>query len=533
MNINLGERQMTMLSRAALRQLMAVIMGVILIGGLLSACGGGGSAGTGATATSSSTIAIGTLTGPSSLDPQTGDSGADYQWLWFVFARLINFNSTTGALEPGLATSWDWVGSKKLELDVHLRPSITFQDGTPMNAQAVVFNLERYMKEGDVINNLTYMTSADAIGSDEVAIHLSQPNAQIPYGLADRAGMMISPTAVTKDEKAGKSFATAPVGAGPYKFVSEVPNSSYDFTTYPGYYLNAQSPRVANVHVDVFQTATALATAERTGDVQVATNVGTTVLSSLKSDKSLTVTTGPSLTADIIQLDGKLKPFNNPKVRLAFSLALNRTAIMDTATNGLGRTWEELAPIGTVGYVPSQLPLWTYDPTEAKSLLAQAGYAKGVSLSCYNYPGLGWDITDPIVISEEAAVGIHLNIITGTPAQVGPFYKGTEGPCYVSGFVATANPVQITEGLLWSKSYYDPQAANFGVDQYVDKFFTSYTAAGEKAVFSDIWNVEKTNPGTIPVYSAPAINVYDKDITGWVISPIEQDNWVGLHYVKS
>lgn len=508
---------------------MAIVAVSLAACSVLAACG---NSKTSAQASSSDSITIGTLVGPTSLDPQTGQSGADYQWLDFLFARLIKYNSQTGALEPGLATSWTWVGADKKELDVTLRHGVKFTDGTPVNAQAVVFTLRRYMQKGDISDNLEFMTSVSAIGSDKVAIHLSQPNAQLVYGLADRAGMILSPTAVKKE---GSGFAARPVGAGPYKFVSEVPNESYDLTSYSGYYLNPQTPRVKNVKVQVFQTGTAMATAEQTGDIQVATNVPTQVLAPLQKDKNLTVTTGQGSVPVIVWLDGKLKPMNDPRIRLAFSLALNREAIMKVATGGLGEVTTELAPKGTVGYVASMDPLWpaTGDPAKAKALVKAAGYPNGISFTCYNYPGIGYDITDPIIESEEAAVGINVKVLNGSAPISDAFFKGKSGPCMMSAYAGTPNPAEITEGILWSKSFYDAQAADFGVDQFIDKINTTYDASGLNALYAGIWKVEQANPGAIPMYTGPEVNVYAKGIKGWVVSPIQQENWFGMFYAKS
>lgn len=482
-------------------------------------------------AISSGTIKIGTQLGPDSLDPTGGVSGADQQWLAFLYAKLINFNSKTDVLQPGLATSWSWVGAKKLQLNLNLRHGVTFQDGTPFNAAAVVYNLQRYMKKGDIADDLQYLTSVKATGAYSVAIHLSQPNSQIVDGLADRAGMMISPTAAQKE---GANFASQPVGAGPYKFVSEVPNESYTFEAWDGYYANAQTPRVQNITIQLFQTATAMATAEQTGDIQVATNVPTNVLKPLQSDSKLDVNIAAGSTPVIVWFDGTLKPLNNPKMRLAFNLALNRTAIMKAATNGLGRVITELEPRDTPGYVKSQDPLWPAggNVAEAKKLVKEAGYPNGVSFTCYNYPGLGYDITDPIIESEEAAVGIHVKVLDGSASISAGFFKGKSGPCMMSAYATPPDTIQIALSMLYSKSFYDAQAADFGVDQYLSKIPTTYTNSGLHSLFSHVWSVEKTDPGAAPMYTAPVVNVYANGIKGWIASPILQDNWSGMYYTS-
>jgi ABC-type transport system substrate-binding protein len=172
------------------------------------------------------------------------------------------------------------------------------------------------------------------------------------------------------------------------------------------------------------------------------------------------------------------------------------------------------------------------DPAQAKQLLKEAGYPNGVSFSCYNYPGIGYDITDPIIESQEAAVGIHVKVLNGAAPQSDAFFKGKSGPCLMSAYAGTPNPAEITEGILWSKSFYDAQGGDFGVDQYIDKINTTYDASGLNALYAQIWQSQKTNPGAIPMYTGPEVNVYQHNVKGWVNSPIQQEHWFGMYYTS-
>ena len=475
----------------------------------------------------SGTITIGSTTPPSTLDPATSTSGDDYTYLYYVFDRLINRNIKTGLLQPMLATSWKFVGKKKLEMVVDLRHGVTFQDGTPLNAQAVVTFSKTFIKNGDAGNDLQYVTNITADGQYTVIYHLSQQNAQLPNGLADRAGMIPSPTAVAKE---GKAFGTDPVGAGPYKFVSEVAGASYDFTRYDGYWNNANEPRVQNVDFKIFQSDTSLLSAIRSGDVNIAQSVYPQDVATLKSDSNLDVASGPNVTFNLAYFDGAKAPMNNQDIRLAFNLALNRKAIMDAATDGLGQVWTEAQPHGTLGYVKSLDPLWKYDPSRAKKLVQESGDAGDANITCLEYPGYGYEITAPIIIAEEKAVGINVTIQPGPASAVTPFFTNkSDAQCYLAYGSGGGNPYYSYLGL-WSKAYYNAGKTNFGVDTYYAKLFTTYTDAGEQKLFYDINKDQITDPGYAMLYAAPAINVYAKNIGGWIISPLDLDNWQGLYY---
>lgn len=495
----------------------------------LAACSSGtpGSAGAGAGGSDSGTITVGSMFPPGTLDPTTGTQGSDLAYLNFVFDTLVQLNPQTGAIEPMLATSWKYLGASHLQLALFLRRGVKFQDGTPFNAQAVVGYSKDFIKAGDIANLLQYVTSVTAAGDYEVVYHLSQQNAQLLNGLAGRAGMIPSPAAVKKE---GANFGVHPVGTGPYSFVSETQGASYDFTSFPGYWDNANLKRVKNVDFQIFQSDTALVNAIRTGDVNVAFHLASQDVSTLKQQPNLSVSVGPGTQFGLAYFNSSRKPLSDPRVRLAFNLALNRSAIAEAVTDGLGQVTTQPQAPGAIGYVKSLNPVWTYNPAEAKRLMQQAGYAGGVNLTCYEYPGLGFETAAPIIIAEEKAVGINMTVIPGTPAQVGTFFTNKAQPqCFLANY-GGGGDAPVAFELLWSQSYYNAGKTNYGIDKYFDQFYQAYSNAGIDQIAYDIVKSQQANPGYAPMFTAPLVNVYQKNIAGWVTSNLGIDNWRGLYY---
>jgi peptide/nickel transport system substrate-binding protein len=473
------------------------------------------------------TITIGTEFPPGTLDPTTGTQGSDLGYLNFVFDSLVQQNPQTGAIEPMLATSWKYLGTGRLQLAVFLRHGVKFQDGTAFNAAAVVDYSNAFIKAGDIANLLQYVTSVTAAGDYEVIYHLSQQNAQLIDGLTGRAGMIPSPAAVKKE---GASFAVHPVGTGPYSFVSETQGASYDFTSFPGYWNNASVKRVRNVDFKIFQSDTAMVAAVRTGDVNVAFHLNSQDVSTLKGIPSLSVSVGPGTQFGLAYFNSSRKPLNDPRVRLAFNLALNRPAITEAVTDGLGQVTTQPQAPGTIGYVKALDPAWTYDPAKAESLMRQAGYASGVNLTCYEYPGLGFETAAPVIIAEEKAVGINMTVIPGTPAQVGTFFTNKAQPgCFLANYGGGGDASAAFE-LLWSQSYYNAGKTSYGIDKYFDQFYQAYSNSGISQIAYNIVKSQQTDPGYAPMFTAPQVNVYQKNIAGWVTSNLGIDNWRGLYY---
>src|SRR3954453_7706464 len=155
---------------------------------------------------------------PSSLDPATGGAGSDHAFLFTMYDTLTEWEFETLKPKPGLAESWRFTDPSTLVLNI--RAGVTFHDGTPLDAEAVKFNLDRNKSDpkSNIKADLAAMASAAVTGPMQVTLKLNTPDAALPGIPSDRAGMMVSPTAV-KASSAG-NVARTPVGAGAYAFVS-------------------------------------------------------------------------------------------------------------------------------------------------------------------------------------------------------------------------------------------------------------------------------------------------------------------------
>jgi ABC-type transport system substrate-binding protein len=510
-----------------------------LLSALVAACSSAPSSPSGSGSSSAintnGTITEGYTLPPTTLDPEVGTSGADYVYLAAIFGNLVEVDKS-GNLIPAMATKWAFSGTGAQKDDIFtvwLRPGLKFSDGTPLNAAAVVADWKRYIASGDVVDDLEYVipSSIHAIGQYEVQEQTTQPNAQLPWGLTDRAGMIVDPTALASEGAA--NFGTHPVGAGPYKITSVTAGHSYCYTRNDTYYLsNTVQPRIKNLCIQDYANTTAEDTAMRSGTIQIGIYLQGNDYKVLKPDPNLNVLHGPSLGFDQIYFNGLTKPgahgpnLVSPKIRLAFNLGLNRAEMNKIGEDGLGTVGTEVRPPGTLGYVAQYATQLNYNPTKAKSIMQSLGYSPShpYHLTCDWYPGLGYNLTDPVMIASEQAVGIDLTVVEGPETDVVGYYTNNTYPCYVSGWGGGANPVTTYEGILWSHSFYNAHfcttttscgpGTDFGDDQFIDKFFTTFTPSGLTAIFTAIDQNQITNPGNAVVYFAPTITAYAKNVAG-------------------
>ena len=189
-----------------------------LISAALAGAAVGGEAFAQATPKRGGILRISAPANPSSLDPATGGAGSDHTFLFTMYDTLTEWEYDTLKPKPGLAESWSFTDPTTLVLKI--RSGITFHDGTPLDAEAVRFNIDRGKNDAksNIKADLATVASVDVTGPMQVTLKLSTPDTALPAILSDRAGMMASPTALKA--AASGDLKRTPVGTGAYTFVS-------------------------------------------------------------------------------------------------------------------------------------------------------------------------------------------------------------------------------------------------------------------------------------------------------------------------
>src|SRR5712692_8147842 len=168
------------------------------------------------TTSAQSVLRIGLNDEPDAIDPTISRAYTGR----LVFAGLCDklFDVTPDLkIVPQLATGYEWAADG-LSIVIKLRPGVKFQDGEPLNTEAVRFNIERHLNTPGSFrkSEIGEIKSVDALDDLTVRLNLSKPLVPLLAALTDRAGMMISPKAA---RALGDKFGTRPVCAGPYTFV--------------------------------------------------------------------------------------------------------------------------------------------------------------------------------------------------------------------------------------------------------------------------------------------------------------------------
>jgi len=313
------------------------------------------------------------------LDPAEVTDGESALVLVNVYDTLVRFKYGSAETEPALATSWK-AADDHLSMTFELRPGVKFHDGTPLDAAAVVANMERqrdakhpfnFLKDryaywGDMFG---FVKACSAAGPMTVRFDFAEPMPPFFLSLlAMFSASIVSPRALEQ----GKEYvARHAVGTGAFRFVSwakeEITLEAND-AWWDG------RPRLDKL---VFVVVTDLRTAFlrlESGQVDGIDLVATRDVPRVAADKRFTLQqVNPGLSVCYLSMNNDVKPFDDVRVRRAVALAIDKKRIVDAAYENLATPIATLVP-STIPY-SAAIPDRVRDVEAAKRLLAQAGVA--------------------------------------------------------------------------------------------------------------------------------------------------------------
>lgn len=314
----------------------------------------------------------------SSLDPIRMVEANEITVLQTIFDPLVKLDAADQPV-PGLATGWSVVDDNVMEFT--LREGVVFSDGTPFDAEAVRFNIDRAMndEESNIKGDLANVQAVEVVDDYTVRFELDPPNpAAFPIVLSDRPGLMASPTAVQAADSS-TAFSDAPVGAGPYAVEGPwYAREKVSVRAWDGYW-NADERLLGGI--DFVETSTdASLGALQAGDLDVQYIEDDKVAAACADDR-LRVMSSSTNEVRALLINQAMEPFDDVRVRQALQYALDREAITEALTDGRSEAATQWFPEGSVPYSPELADAYPYDPQRARELLAEAGHPDGVTFT--------------------------------------------------------------------------------------------------------------------------------------------------------
>jgi peptide/nickel transport system substrate-binding protein len=350
--------------------------------------------------------------------------------LGLIYGTLTELDQNLNVV-PGLAKSWESSADGKT-LTFHLRDGVTFHSGAPLTSADVKASLDAIMDEANAAvarSSLASVTSVDAPDPMTVVLNLSGPDAGILAGLSTvnvailpAADIVSSPAESAAPVASGEAtpvptvnpidqlLTDHPDGTGPFMFVSRTPNESITLAANPNYW--GDPVKLAGVEFRIIPDESSIVAGIQAGNVNFGVLNDPVVAQQAEAD-GVSITRTPQLSYHVLQLNANVAPLNDLNVRLAIQCAIDRQTVLDTAALGEG---EITGPITSPAYKsdPNARPCPTRDLDKAKSYLAAAGHADGLTINTIVSQGeYATAVNEAQAVQAQLAdAGITLNIET-------------------------------------------------------------------------------------------------------------------------
>ncbi|MET0297888.1 MAG: ABC transporter substrate-binding protein [Microbacterium sp.] len=476
-----------------MRATLAVASSVAALA-LLTACASGGST-PAADAEKSVTVAI--TQDPENLNPVVGGAFGALSLEYNLFDQLAEIN-TDGTVGPRAAS--EWTSNEDYTVwDFTLRDDVLFHDGETMTADDVVFSFEEVLADPESNRKLwlTDMTSVEAIDDTHVRFTLSTPFSEWP-----RQTTLISivPQAVY-EELGSEGFNEAPVGSGPFSFVSWQRGQSVVTAKFDDYFDGA--PALDTVEWIPVSADDARVTGVQSGTLDIA-SIPTAQIPAVEGTGSAEVRDIPSHQVVYLGFNTESGPLADPELRRAVSYAIDRDAITETIFDGRAQPNSQLVAPTVVGFSDSLEPV-EYDPAAAEAALADAGYAGEAISFQYALDGvipLGAELAQAIAGQlEEVGITVELEGTDNASYDIINREHGLTG-LYLGQF----SPSILDAGLPL-RFLFSAEATNYFDDAAIEQLVVDQKAVADDArldVITEIWQLNADNSYIAPLYSPDA-----------------------------
>lgn len=484
------------------KKLLALFLALVMVGAVLPGCGDGSKdpGGQGNNGKTGEPVKGGEITVgiaqdlDDSLDPHQTVAAGTREVLFNIFEGLVKPNSD-GEMIPAVAEKYT-LSEDGTTYTFTLREGVKFHNGQTVTAEDVVYSINRCAavpegQEKPLVAAFSAVKSVEALDEKTVAVTIAQRDLEfISYMTA-----AIIPADYENQD-------TAPVGTGPFRFVSRTPQQDFVMERFEDYW--GAPAWLDKVTYKICENADALVMNLNGGSIDLCAHLTSAQASQL--NQNFQVLEGTMNLVQAIYLNNQAKPFDNQLVRQALCYAIDRQGIMDMVADGHGTAvGSSIYPAFTKYFLPELVDKYPHSVEKAKELLAQAGYPNGfdMTISVPNNYQPHMD-TAEVVAEQLREAGIRVTI---QPVEwstwLDTIYNGRQFQATVVG-VDAANMTARTM-LERFTSDYAKNFINYSNPAY-DALFQQAINATDEATQTDLYKQMET------MLADTAANVYIQDL---------------------
>jgi peptide/nickel transport system substrate-binding protein len=484
------------------------------------------------------TLTIVRPTDPVSLDSNLETTGPG-AWVYYNITEPLLVLDEQGKLTARLATSWQQLSPTKIRFK--LRPNVKFHDGTPLNADAVKFTIDRAFnqKPGARWASLAGpFAGAEVVDALTVDIVTKEPYGPALRSLAMAYVGIVSPAAV---QKHGENYGRNPVGTGPFKFVEWRTNTSITIERNNEYW--GDKALVDRVVFKVVPEEGARMIALRTGEADMVLIPSPAELPNIKREGKANVYEVVGGRIIFVGFNLVKPPMDDVLLRQAMSHAVNVNTILENIYEGAAaRPRGYLAP-AVFGFTDMQLDkLYPYDKGKAKALFAKAGWTPGPDgilqkggqkLTLSWLASRGRYLKDAEMAEavqaqlKEVGVDARLQFLEWGAVFSQMRSANLDHHMYTFGWITTNNDADYTmhSSFLcknvppagWNRARY----CNKKVDELIEKARGSVDQKAREKMYAEAQTIMAKEPIWIPVANTKEVAVTQRYVRGFSIHPVE------------
>ncbi len=471
-------------------------------------------------------VVVGITQDLDSLDPHKAVAAGTREVLYNIFEGLVKPDKD-GNLVPAVAESYT-VAPDGMEYDFVLRKGVKFHNGAEVTAADVVYSLNRCAGRLEnpeagvqVVAALSVISDITAVqedGKDVIKVRLSIPNTEL-----------IGFFTCNIVPEAYKDQAKAPVGTGPFKFVSYTPMSSFVMERNDDYY--GTKAHLKKVTFTISESTDAAFMSLQAGNIDIFPYLTVDQAQQLKG--KFTIEVGDMSLVQGLFLNNEVKPFDNIDVRKAMNYAIDKQEILDMLNGGYGSVIGS-GMYSTFGayYNKDVANVYAHDEAKARELLAAAGYPEGFTFTVTVPSNYTYHVqTAEIIANQLKKVGITMKIqLIEWASWLSDVYKGHNFEATIIGLDSQLAPSDIL------KYYIGGSVKNF-INYKSEKFDSTYTAATATADVATkvqlYYNLQKdlSDDAASVFLQSPALMVaVNPKLGGYTFYPVYVQDMASVYY---
>ena len=402
------------------------------------------------------TLVIAQPVGPATLDPARASSAEAAQIVTQIFEPLVRIDTRTQQPRPALALSWR-PAANGLAWTFELRRNVFFHDGTPFDADAVVFSFERQRDAGHLYhrsdfsywhNSFEIITKTEKLDSHRVRIHTRKPFGPLLENLSMYPVSIASPRSVRNAPKDGPVL---PVGTGPYRFLTWRPGREVLLARNDAYW--GGPAEAARLLFRVVEEEPQRILGLQSGTVDLVHGVSPDARTIIALHPDLMMIRAPGANVTYLAMNTLRPPFNDLRVRRAFNHAINKALVVKLGYQGLAVAADGPLPPTVFGYTDG-IRRYRFDPMLARRLLAEAAFDFSRTYRLYVMSTPRPYLLDPVLVARILAsnlreVGVRVDpVVQSYAAHMRSVGRGEHDLCLLGWVGDNSDPDNFLHVLL-------------------------------------------------------------------------------------